>query len=263
MSIPKGLRFDGELAVRRAFAVCGKCALRVNLYEVCAGCIVANKYRRVSCMSPFDFELVHPPKIYLEMFPNVQGYPTPNRPTSTAEIIMVYTAAIDVFSQLFDPDYSYYENGTDGLNWKKTHEDTRAEAKEIWRPCREEMSEEITKIDKDAGQTKTMLDFVRVLETAIMRGQAIAAFCSGKLVGKDWKVEAEALVDEKASIRLIPWTLERCRSDKLAVAEEINEKWNFDRRNFESALAEIERLQREGREEGEIEEPEDGAMEVD
>lgn len=199
-----GLHFDTLVVTGMIFTKCesgNSCDSRTGK-PMCKSCLSRNHYMMFAYVQPHEFEFVVPPKLFTELYPMYTM-----RGVSTMEVLALMVAGVDYFDALFNPDHPFADVGE---VWRKHARVSRQKARDIWLPSHEQFQ-------NDLVSSKSMLEMIQVLERRLVTGQGLCHFVNGKKkTTEEWTQWVEAQLAENASLRLIPWTFERCKSDRVS-----------------------------------------------
>jgi hypothetical protein len=226
METYNGLFFDTIIASSRVYMKCegpASCS-STNRLAFCSSCISKNKYIFFATVQPFDFELVQATRLFSDFYPKFN-----NRPVTTLEICAAYMGAIEYFDELFDPEKPFMDKSE---KWNEDAFDHRKLAWQMWSEEEDAFSQELMSITPENG--KNMLDLICLLERRIVLGDSICQFVNtmaGKdLAKKEWIENARKIIENLGSICLVPWTTNRCKSDKVEEWQNVLQEWNRAKR---------------------------------
>ncbi len=193
--------------------------------SLCYACVSRNKYVMFAILQPSDFQIIIPPEVFTNLYPNAKL-----KPISTLEVFASYMAAVDYFNVMFNPDleFPYSEN------WNIEAYGDREYAMELWHEERIPFEAALVACNMDdAG-----LRIVQALERRVILGQCICDFMNNR-VGKDpkkreWVLLANQTMKSVGSTSLVPWPENRCPKDGLAKLIQKAQDWNSVRNDMKT-----------------------------
>jgi len=203
----EGLFIDTEVIVGRVYSPCetGACKSTKDGYFPCLLCTSKNYHVGFALHTSLPIKLYVPPRIFQEIYPRFAL-----KPLNTIELVALYIALIEYFDTLFDPTVKFM-----GDVWDIDAYDVREFAQACW-GNKTSFLHQLDTIDQQDGDNT--LQFIQVLEQRISLGHSIVNYTKN-MVGKDpskqlWVDQAKQMFASLGSIRMLEWTLHRCRDEK-------------------------------------------------